>query len=198
CIHAPATVAGWMSGSLRLHFIDCSYILCPAQRLALILEYKPERWFGKSRDLVEGRIIRYDPDKDGEAITKWKVSDIPSTNEVLATISGSWRGQILVARGSGKPELFIELPKLSSWKKQVKNLEEQGELESRRVWNPVIEKMLENQYGEATKAKREIEEAQRKRAAEMKERGGEFVPRIFEPLPEDGIPKLLPKASINV
>lgn len=51
--------------------------------------------------------------------------------------------------------------------------------ESRKVWAPVTEAILGKKYGEATEAKTEIEERQRQKATERKERGVEWVPRFF-------------------
>ncbi|KAJ1912907.1 hypothetical protein H4219_005424 [Mycoemilia scoparia] len=213
CLHAPATVAGWLTGSLRLHFTDCSHIICADQNMALILEYKEGGWFSKAKDLVEGKIIKYEQGTLPKTVEGWKLKDIPKSAKVLATISGSWRGQVFVTKvsssgnsssasskkNSNNPkDLFIELPKMKALEKLVKPLGEQHELESRKVWNPVIEKMLNNQFGEATKAKRAIEDAQRQKAADREKMGEKFVPQIFEPLPDNGIPVLLPNAPINV
>ena len=51
--------------------------------------------------------------------------------------------------------------------------------ESRRFWRDVTQAILDKRYNEATKFKTEIEERQRKRAAERKNDGREWRPRFF-------------------
>ena len=51
--------------------------------------------------------------------------------------------------------------------------------ESRRYWNDVTQAILSKQWGQATKAKQEIEERQREKAAERKAKNEEWKPRFF-------------------
>ena len=51
--------------------------------------------------------------------------------------------------------------------------------ESRRFWKHVTEAILDKRFNEATKLKQEIEDRQRKKAAERKEAGREWRPRFF-------------------
>lgn len=51
--------------------------------------------------------------------------------------------------------------------------------ESRKIWAPVTEAILNKQYNAATEAKTEIEERQRQKAAERKARNVEWSPRFF-------------------
>ena len=51
--------------------------------------------------------------------------------------------------------------------------------ESRRFWKNVTQAILDKKYNEANKLKQEIEERQRKKAAERKEAGREWRPRFF-------------------
>ena len=51
--------------------------------------------------------------------------------------------------------------------------------ESRRFWRDVTGAIVNRQYGAATKLKTELEERQREKAAERKDRHEEWKPRFF-------------------
>ncbi|KAJ2254794.1 hypothetical protein EV176_007267 [Coemansia sp. RSA 451] len=99
-----------------------------------------------------------------------------------------------------EPErLLIDMAALRIADKSVKPLEEQGDLESRRVWEPVASKMRQGKFAEASRTKRAIEENQRTLAAGRKERGEAFVPALFKPdYSASGRPELLDNAPINM
>ncbi|KAJ2036242.1 hypothetical protein GGI08_008650, partial [Coemansia sp. S2] len=93
---------------------------------------------------------------------------------------------------------LIDMSSLQVVDKIVKPLEEQGEMESRRVWDPVASKMHQGKFSDATKLKRIVEDAQRERTAARNARGEEFVPALFKPDYSNGRPELLETAPINL
>ncbi|KAJ2861256.1 hypothetical protein GGI22_002499 [Coemansia erecta] len=204
CTHPVANIVGWLRGSLKVQFAECSYIMCPKTKLAAVIEFKEERWFGKTKENITGKVFSYDPQTQGDAVMSWRLKDIPKKCSVVATFGGCWDKKVSVQRMDGdkkmgEPQTLIDMTDLCVAEKVVKPLEEQGELESRRVWEPVASNMLQSQYGEATRLKRGIEERQRSLASERKAKEETFTPALFKPdYRSSGKPELLDTAPINL
>ena len=197
--HPDANLGGLLRGSLSISVADTCFITCPKTRLKAILHYLDEGWIGKSQNIVQGVIYRYDPDKD--KITKLK--DVPEKS-IVTRIEGCWKEQIYYTIPStpavskepsteptDKKQLLIDLVPLMPVPKIVPPEEDQLPNESRIFWKDVTNAILSKQYGEATKAKQVIEERQRERAAERQARNEEWKPRFFtEPVGPKGRPEL--------
>ncbi|KAJ1791105.1 hypothetical protein LPJ59_005046 [Coemansia sp. RSA 2399] len=202
--HPVGNIVGWLRGSLKVQFAECSYIVCPKTKLAAVIEFKEERWFGKTKENITGKVFSYDPQTQGDAVMSWRLKDIPKSCSVVATFGGCWDKKVSVQRMDGdkkvgEPRTLIDMTDLCIAEKVVKPLEEQGELESRRIWGPVASNMLQSQYGEATKLKRGIEERQRSLASERKAKEETFAPALFKPdYRSSGKPELLDTAPINL
>ncbi|KAJ1734441.1 hypothetical protein LPJ61_001066 [Coemansia biformis] len=199
CTHPVGSIVGWLRGTLRVHMIETSYIVCAQTGLAAVIEFKEERWFGKSKGNVAGAVFRYDRQAHGTAIAGWRLKDIPPTCEQVATFGGNW-DQRVTAQRTGAPEReLIDMAAIQPADMVVKPLDEQGAAESRRVWEPVASHMRQGKYGDATRLKREIEDRQRALAAARKERGEAFVPALFRPdYAATGRPELRADAPINI
>ncbi|KAI9473099.1 oxysterol-binding protein-like protein [Coemansia mojavensis] len=198
CTHPTGSIVGWLRGSLKVQMIETSYIVCAKTGLAAVVEFKEERWFSKDKGNVIGKVFRYDESKYGDQIASWRLKDIPKACSIVATFGGNWDQQVTV-KHNGSERTLIDMAALKIADKIVKPLEQQGELESRRVWEPVASKMRQGKYAEASRTKKAIEEAQRTLAAERKERGEEFVPALFKPnYADSGMPELLDDAPINI
>ncbi|KAJ2078471.1 hypothetical protein H4R24_004449 [Coemansia sp. RSA 988] len=204
CTHPVGNIVGWMRGTLKVQLIDSSYIVCAKTGLAAIIEFKEERWFGKSKGNVTGKVFRYDEKSYGDKLAGWRLKDIPKACAIVATFGGSWDQKVMVQRVDGASKdgterLLIDVTALEPTKKQVKPVEEQGEMESQRIWGVVASKMLEGKYSEATRIKRGIEDQQRALAAARKERSEVVVPALFKPgYSSNGKPELLDDAPINI
>jgi hypothetical protein len=74
---------------------------------------------------------------------------------------------------------IIDLNPLDPVAKIVPPLEQQLPNESLKFWDDVTNAIVGKQYGVATNLKTEIEEAQRRKAAERKESNKEWHPRFF-------------------
>jgi len=159
---------------------DSCYVTCPKTGLKVILQYLEEGWIGKVQNKVEGVIFNYDPDND----IYTKIKDVPE-KDVVGRIEGAWVDKIFYTLGSQSFKdatekiLLIDINPLSSIPKIVPSMEEQLPNESRRFWNRVTEAITSKQYSLATNLKHEIEEKQRGKAAERKERNVEWQPRFF-------------------
>ncbi|KAJ2846970.1 hypothetical protein J3B02_004276, partial [Coemansia erecta] len=135
-IHPMANIVGWLRGSLKVQFVESSYILCEKTGLATIIEFKEERWFGKNKENVSGKVFRYDSSKYGNQIAQWKLKDIPKSCAIVATFGGNWDKRVAVKRTGSQERTLIDMTDLEVAGKIVKPLEEQDEMESRKIWDP--------------------------------------------------------------
>jgi len=86
--------------------------------------------------------------------------------------------------------MLIDLSTLAVVPKTVRPLDQQDAFESRKLWEAVTSNLLRRNFGEATKKKQIIEQAQRDRAAERKQKGIEFKPVYFHADISTGAPRL--------
>ncbi|KAF2838538.1 hypothetical protein M501DRAFT_1004285 [Patellaria atrata CBS 101060] len=180
--HPAAHLGGLLRGSLSVSVADTCFITCAKTRIKIILQYMEEGWLGRSQNRVEGVVFTYDPENDN--ITKLK--DVP-TKDVLARIDGSWMEKIFYTLGSGDIKkasakdkiLLTDLTPLFPVPKLIPPESEQLPNESRKFWSQVTNAILSKQYSLATQLKTELEERQRQKATERKEKGVEWQPRFF-------------------
>lgn len=159
-----------------------------------IIEYRDESWIGKPKYLLEGVVYWYDPEEeDPEEYTK--IKQVPS-DRVVGNLEGAWRKQIKwrkkgdkVSRNGTRYGLstilmdscllfqewrtLIDMEILDLVPKEVRPVEEQEEMESRRLWDPVTQQIMVKNWGEATKQKQVVEQRQRDKAAQRKKTGEE-------------------------
>ena len=173
--HPCAHLGGLLRGALSITVSDTCYIICPQTGIKAILHYLEEGWIGRAQYKVEGVIFRYDPDKD----TTTKIKDVPE-GDVLGRISGSWHGKIYYTlSGTTDPRLLIDITPLFPMQKNLPPEQYQLPNESRKFWSDVTAAILDKQYGQATKLKQDIEERQRRKAAERQEKNETWKPRFF-------------------
>lgn len=108
-----------------------------------------------------------------------------------AYFEGCWRNVVRwcpassVARGkevgavAAEWTTLIDLTPLRAVPKMVRPIAKQQPTESRRLWESVTSRLLRKEFGEATRAKHNIEQRQRDEAAERKRRGLECVSLFF-------------------
>lgn len=101
--------------------------------------------------------------------------------EVLATVDGHWDSEVFIhEKRSGQQEiLWNPSPEIRSsrLKRQVVQLDQQGEFESERLWQHVTSAIMDRDQVRATQEKFVLEEAQRR---EARERGDKpWIPRLF-------------------
>ncbi|KAL9114167.1 MAG: hypothetical protein Q9227_001939 [Pyrenula ochraceoflavens] len=174
--HPAAHLGGFLRGSLSISVADTCYITCKKTRLKAILNYLEEGWLGRSQNRVQGVIYRYDPDKD--KITR--IKDVPE-KDVLARLEGCWQEKVTyqMANSNEPPQSLIDLTPLFPVPKSVPPENEQLPNESRKFWWKVTDAINNKRYGDATKAKQDIEERQREKAAARQAENTEWKPRFF-------------------
>ncbi|KAF8840063.1 hypothetical protein BDN67DRAFT_690098 [Paxillus ammoniavirescens] len=200
--HPVASVNGILRGSFYITVADSTIITCAGgkggENSRAVIEYKEESWLGRAHFLVEGVIHTYD--EDSTEHEEWtKVKHVPQSR-VVAVFDGCWRNHIRWRRTASSLDVslsstseyhtLVDLSKLHVVPKVVRPLEKQAPSESRKLWESVTTKLLNKEYGEATKHKLAIEQKQRDEASERKRKGEEFIPRYFEKDISSGAPIL--------
>jgi hypothetical protein len=146
----------------------------------VILHYVEEGWIGRTQNRVEGIVFNYDPEND----TKMKIRDVPE-KDIIGRIEGAWIDKVYYTLGAQpfkdaqEKILLIDINPLTTIPKIIPPMEQQLPNESRKFWERVTNAIVGKQYALATTLKHEIEEKQRKKAAERKERNSEWQPRFF-------------------
>lgn len=173
--HPCAHLGGILRGALSITVSDTCYIICPKTGIKAILQYLEEGWIGRTQNKVEGLIFRYNPDND----TTTKIKDVPE-GDILGRISGSWHGKIYYTiAGTTETRLLIDIGPLFPIQKILPPEEYQLSNESRKFWSDVTREILDKRYSQATKLKQDIEERQRRKAAEREEKNETWKPRFF-------------------
>lgn len=83
---------------------------------------------------------------------------------------------------STKPEVFVDVNKLPTFKKNVRRISEQADNESRRIWLEVTAGLCLNDIERATTAKSKLEQRQREEAKQRKETSTEWITKYFKPV----------------
>ncbi|CAH7688782.1 hypothetical protein PPACK8108_LOCUS23799 [Phakopsora pachyrhizi] len=178
--HPTATITGLLRASPYVVITDHTYITCKSSgtnRYRAIISYLDESWLGKARFAAEGVI--YEVKNQSEL--EWnKIKHVPQ-DRIKCKLSGSWRGVINYTTPTMKKEqILVDLSKLFPVSKTVKPEENQEDYETRKFWKDLTDLIAEKNYGEATKVKHNIEEAQRSLALKRKQNNETFRPKLFE------------------
>lgn len=109
----------------------------------------------------------------------------------LATINGQWSGKCYVAKGSETPsskthDLFYDSSASEPNHLQVKPIDQQHHLESRKAWEPVAEAIKKADYDLINTEKSKIENEQRDMRKQEKESGGKWNTRWFDEVNYEG------------
>ncbi|GME96849.1 unnamed protein product [Ambrosiozyma monospora] len=135
--------------------------------------------------------------------------DSVKKGKALYTIAGQWSGASNIAKGSSSPSssdpLFIDIAKQKAQTLQVKPIEKQHELESRRAWAKVAEAIKTGDMNLIHAEKSKIENAQRDLRLKEKEAGTTWKNRWYEQvdyskLPDDydAFVKLAKMANLSI
>ena len=182
--HPNAYINGWLKLSLYVTVADTCIITCPKTGLATILEYKEESFFGRAKFAIEGKIIKW---KVGEKLDGIKLSKI-SKDDVVCSLTGSWKGQIFYQKTSDPTSsLLLDMTQLKPHDKHTKPIDQQEEHESRRLWRGVADRIKAQDYSEATRLKRDMEDKQRKEEKERKAKHEPYISKWFGFLDPDAV-----------
>ncbi|GAA6056914.1 hypothetical protein JCM3770_001321 [Rhodotorula araucariae] len=205
--HPTAAVAGLLRASPYATICDATTVTCTKEvsageggggskkRLRAIVEYREESWIARPRFAVEGVVYE---SFAGEADTAGssdagdcgdkrfaRIKHVPK-ERIVGTLEGNWRGEIRWKKAGETTSVpLVDLLPLAVVPKAVAPLSEQDELETRRVWAPVVDALEKKEYSTASKEKQRIEQAQRDKAVERERNGESYVPRFFQPEPDD-------------
>ncbi|KAJ1679528.1 Oxysterol-binding protein 4 [Spiromyces aspiralis] len=101
--------------------------------------------------------------------------------ELLFKISGKWMDSSTITNvKTGEQEIFFDVNAQPKEHMIVTPIEQQSDLESRKVWLKVAEAIKKGDYDIATKEKTAIEEHQRALRRERKANGVEWTPKLFQ------------------
>uniref|UniRef100_A0A8C4DYX5 Oxysterol-binding protein n=1 Tax=Dicentrarchus labrax TaxID=13489 RepID=A0A8C4DYX5_DICLA len=163
---------GILYGTMTLELGGQITIACEKTGYSAQLEFKLKPFLGSS-------------DSVNEISGKIKLG-----KEVLATLEGHWDSEIFINdKKTGTVDTFWNpTPELrqSRLTRCTVPPEEQGELESERLWQHVTRAITNKDQTEATNEKFILEEVQRKSARERKAKCEEWNPALFEQDPVTG------------
>ncbi|KAJ2691111.1 Oxysterol-binding protein 4 [Coemansia sp. RSA 1285] len=103
-----------------------------------------------------------------------------SSQEAIYTIKGRWVADSRITNvKTGEQEVFFDVSAQPAAEINIKPVEEQSSLESRRVWHKVTEALASGDYDVASREKTAIEEEQRALRKERAEANVEWKPSMF-------------------
>ncbi|PVU86729.1 hypothetical protein BB560_006615, partial [Smittium megazygosporum] len=145
CYSSDASISGWMRGKLKVLCTGPLRIICPATKLAVIIDFSEKTWYGQIKDVISGAVFHYDPEIHD--VQSWTMKTVPSSISIIAKISGQWDGKVFLEYpNSSGPVLFFDMYHSKTSPKIVKPLQDQSEFESRRIWGDVAKLMIEKNH----------------------------------------------------
>lgn len=154
-------------GSLKLEIGDKAKVICADTGMECVIEFKMKGYISGTYHEVKGSIMH--------------------KGQVLYELSGKWNEIIYIKSPKGKKTVFFDCTNDTDiHRPKVRPTSEQGQYESRRLWEKVVAALGERNHKVATDEKYEIEDYQRK-LQKKREEGLEppFKPRLFKP--EDSV-----------
>ncbi|KAK7205958.1 Oxysterol-binding protein 6 [Myxozyma melibiosi] len=153
-------------GKLKYELGDHSLVKCPGNDLVADIEFKVKGFISGTYNAIQGKISRQ------------------STGDVLYEISGKWNEVMEIKNmKTGVKSVFFDTLKAKPIFPLVRPIEEQGALESRRLWLKVTNALARKDHTVATDEKFAIEDRQRQEAKAREEEGVECHPRLFKEAP---------------
>ncbi|AMD21812.1 HFL044Wp [Eremothecium sinecaudum] len=154
---------GILFGKMRLELGD--HMIIKGPKYQVDIEFKTKGFISGTYDAIEGVIKDYKGKSYYEITGKW--NDIMYIKDLRTKHCA--------------PTVFIDVHRDTPLKPQVRPLEEQGALESRRLWKKVTDALSLRDHKVATDEKFLIENHQRTLAKKRIEEGVEFHPKLFRP-----------------
>ncbi|KAI7871834.1 hypothetical protein BDF14DRAFT_1718231 [Spinellus fusiger] len=113
----------------------------------------------------------------------FKASVVADSLAGPTVIEGQWTAKSTITVHKGKAEPFLDLTHLPKPEPIVKTIEEQGALESRKVWQKVSDALRAGDYMTASTEKATIENQQRTERKERSLNSHEWEPKYFKSVP---------------
>jgi hypothetical protein len=103
-----------------------------------------------------------------------------NAKEYICKMEGQWSGKSTLTKyGQKTSEPFLDVTQLTPAPMHVKDIEEQDEMESRKIWQKVSEAIRANDTNTAGIEKNKIETQKREERAARQETGQEWEPKYF-------------------
>jgi hypothetical protein len=107
-------------------------------------------------------------------------NDSKNGKEYLYKMEGQWSGKSTITEhGTKKSNPFLDVTQLTPATMHVKELEEQDEMESRKIWQKVSEAIRANDTQTAGVEKNKLENKQREERAQREEESKDWNPKYF-------------------
>jgi len=153
---------GILFGTLLMELVGVVNIQCPATGCKAEIDFKAKGFFGGEYNVISAKIKK--------------------NKDTLYTLSGKWDERIDITNTKTKnTELFWDPKGAKRIPKSTPSVEEQGEMESQKLWANVSLAIKKKDQKEATAEKTRLEEAQRAAVKQRKEIGEDWEPRLFVP-----------------
>ncbi|EGF81032.1 hypothetical protein BATDEDRAFT_88099 [Batrachochytrium dendrobatidis JAM81] len=166
---------GILFGTMYIELGDTAIVRCAKTDLICNIEFKTKGYFGGcERNAIAGKIKR------------------ESTGEILYKVSGCWSEQIwLQSTKSGDKRMIFDAISSALVPKQVADILDQEEFESRRLWQHVAKAVTDRDLDMATLEKSKIEDNQRLVVKDREATSQVWEPRFFSPDGENWKPKFM-------
>ncbi|CAI8508323.1 unnamed protein product [Pichia kudriavzevii] len=156
----PLHIEGMLAFSPFVELEQKSYIQSSAGYF-IVIEYSGKGYFSGKKNSFKARIFK-------------SFKDSKKKENALYTVAGQWSDKSTIIKGSSTPsskdELFFDANATKAQHLQVKPIEEQHDLESRKAWLDVANAIKDGDYDEIHNAKSKLENAQRDlRKSELEE-----------------------------
>lgn len=141
-------------------------LTCPKSGYSANIEFHTKPFYGGKKHRITAEILA------------------PNEKKPFCNIEGEWNGVMYAKYTTGMNEVFVDTKKTPIIKKQVRELSEQEEMESRKLWRDVTYNLKVRNIEDATEAKRKLEQRQRDEAKERKEKSIKWETKHFHEVGE--------------
>ncbi|KAJ2557382.1 Oxysterol-binding protein 4 [Coemansia sp. RSA 1933] len=171
CLTLPnLNICSILSGKPFLEMTSTTFIRSNKGYTAEFQWYTKPMLYGEYHKF-DGKIFKDDADA---------YSPNAASQESLYTIKGKWVAESRITNvKTGQQEDFFDVNAQPSAAISIKPVDDQSQLESRRVWQAVSEALASGNYDVASREKTAIEEEQRALRKERAESGVEWKPSMF-------------------
>ncbi|KCV69940.1 hypothetical protein H696_03405 [Fonticula alba] len=177
--YPEADLRGLFTGQLFAELSGMATITSKSGYSATI-NYLPKPWFHGSYHMINGFV---------------SPSSSHNVDNALFHISGKWVGRVMWNEAGSKTQnLLLDVDTLVNTNPTVPPLEEQGELESQKIWAPVTAALRVQDYSTALAEKNTIEEHQRALRRQREADGTPFQAVHFDNITD--MSQLIPENDI--
>lgn len=154
---------GILFGGLKFELGDHLFIRSSVTSVVADIEFKTKGFISGTYNAIQGTV------QDG--------------SHKLFEISGKWNEKMTIKDlKTKKTSTFFDCDKATPLKPKVRDVSEQGEFESRKLWLKVTDALAKRDHTVATDEKFKVEEDQRNTTKKRVEDGVEFHPKMFRTL----------------